>query len=66
MSYFSMAYALVTQTWNSSHQSRINTVEISYLRGAYGLTRWNEESNESVKERYGMVWVRGQMVLLVG
>ena len=29
-------------------------VEMSYLRGACGVTRWEGESNESVYERCGM------------
>ncbi len=29
-------------------------MEMSYLRGAYGVTRWDGESKESVHERCGM------------
>ncbi len=29
-------------------------MEMSYLRGACGVTRWEGESNESVYERCGM------------
>ena len=29
-------------------------MEMSYLRGACGVTRWEDESNESVYERCGM------------
>ena len=29
-------------------------MEIDYLRGACGMTRWEGESNESVYERCGM------------
>ena len=29
-------------------------VKINYLRGAFGVTRWEDESNESVYERCGM------------
>ena len=29
-------------------------MEISYLRGACGVSRWESESNESVYERCGM------------
>ena len=28
--------------------------EISNLRGAFGVTRWEDESNESVYERWDM------------
>ena len=43
-----------TLTWNRALQSRVYGVEISYLRGACGLTRWECESNESVYEKCGM------------
>ncbi len=29
-------------------QSRVHAVEMSYLRGACGVSRWDEVSNESV------------------
>ncbi len=32
----------------------MHAVEMSYLRGACGVTRWDEESNESLYERCGM------------
>ncbi len=37
-----------TWTWNRAQQSRVCAVEMSYLRGACGLTRWEGESSESV------------------
>ena len=40
-----------TCTWNMAQQSRVCGVEMSYLRGASGVTRWESESNESVYER---------------
>ncbi|KAK3893161.1 hypothetical protein Pcinc_003002 [Petrolisthes cinctipes] len=49
-----LTYASETWTWNRVHQSRIGAVEMSYLKGACGLTRWDGESNESVYERCGM------------
>ncbi len=35
-------------------ESGVCAVEMSYLRGACGVTRWDGESNESVYERCGM------------
>ncbi len=46
-----LTYGSKTWTWNRAQQSR---VEISYLRGAYGVMRWDGESSESVYERCGM------------
>ncbi len=37
-----------------AQQSRVRAAERSYLRGACGVTRWNDESNESMYERCGM------------
>ncbi len=34
--------------WNKAHRSRLCVVEINYLRGACGMTRWDGDSNESV------------------
>ncbi len=44
------------QMWkqNRAQQSRVLAVEMSYLRGACGVTRWEGENNESVYERCGM------------
>ncbi len=41
-------------TWNGAQQSRVRAVEMSYLRGACGVNRWDGLSNESVYERCGM------------
>ncbi len=41
-------------TWNGAQQSRVLAVEMSYLRGACGVNRWDGLSNESVYERCGM------------
>ncbi len=35
-----------TWMWNRAQQSRVCAVEMSYLRGACGVTRWEGESNE--------------------
>ncbi len=40
--------------WNAVKQSRVCAVEMSYLRGASGVTRWDGKSNKSVYERCGM------------
>ncbi len=50
-----LTYGSETWTLNRAQQSRVHAVEMSYLRGTYGVTRWEGESNESVYERYGMV-----------
>ena len=49
-----LTYGSETWTWNKGQQSRVRAVEMSYLRGACGATRWDGESNESVYERCGM------------
>lgn len=48
-----------TRKKDKNHWSRINAVEMSYLREAYFLTRWGGESNESVYER----WAIGETVI---
>ncbi len=35
-------------------QSRVQAVEMSYMRGACGLSRWDRESNEDTYGRFGM------------
>ena len=47
-------YESETWTWNKAQQSRVRAVEMSYPRGACGVTRRECESNESVNERCGM------------
>ena len=49
-----VTYGSETCTWNRAQQSRVCGVEMSYPRGACGVTRWERESNESVYERSGM------------
>lgn len=43
---------LENRTWNRVQESRICTVEISYLSGACGVTRWDRESNEGMCEMW--------------
>ncbi len=45
-----LTYGSETWTWNRAQQSRVCAVEMSYLRGACGVTCWDGESNESVYE----------------
>ncbi len=49
-----LTYGSKNWTWNGSQQSRVCAVEMSYLRGACGVSRWDGLSNESVYERCGM------------
>ncbi len=48
-----LAYASQTWTWNESQRSRVQAVEMSYLRTACGMSRMDGMSNESV-------WVCGR------
>ncbi len=48
-----LSCASETWTWNAA-QLRIRAVEMSYMRGACGASRWDGESNESVYEPFGM------------
>ncbi len=43
-----LIYASETWAWNESQRSKVQAVEISYLRSAYGLNRMDGMSNESV------------------
>lgn len=38
-----------TCMWNKAHQFRVHAVEMSFLIGAYGMTRWKDESHENVQ-----------------
>ncbi len=49
-----LTYGSENWTWNGAQQSRVRAVEMSYLRGACGVTRWDGLSNESMYERCGM------------
>ncbi len=46
-----LTYGSETWTWNRGQQSRVRAVEMSYLRGACRVARWDGESNESMYER---------------
>ena len=49
-----LTYASETWVWNESQRSRIQAVEMSFLRGACGVGRMDGESNERVYGRFGM------------
>ncbi len=49
-----LTYGSENWTWNGVQQSRVHTVEMSYLRGACGVSRWDGLSNENGYERCGM------------
>ncbi len=49
-----LTYKSKNWTWNGAQQLRVHAVEMSYLRGACGVSRWDGLSNESVYERCGM------------
>ena len=40
--------------WNRTQYSGVCAVEMSYLRGASGVTRWDGESNKIMYEMCGM------------
>ncbi len=41
-------------TWTTAQQSRIYVVEMSYIRGACGVSGWDRECNHSMNERFDM------------
>ncbi len=43
-----------TWTWNAAQQSRIRAVEMSYVRGACGVSRLDSESNGDTYGRFSM------------
>ncbi len=49
-----LTYGSENWIWNGAQQSRVHAVEMSYLRGACGVSRWDGLNNESVYERCGM------------
>ena len=54
-----LTYASETWAWNEGQRSRIQAVEMNYLRGAYSLSRMDGESNEIVYGRSGcLLWVK--------
>ncbi len=48
----SITYACEKWTWNEGQRSRIQTVEMNYLRGPCGLNMIAGELNESVHEKF--------------
>ncbi len=52
-----LTYASKTWAWNESQRSRVQAVEMSYLRSACGVGRMDGMSNESVYECFGMCHV---------
>ncbi len=49
-----VAYASETWIWNQSQRSKIQAVEMSYLRGGCGVNRMDGESNENVYRIFGI------------
>ncbi len=49
-----LTYEYKTWAWNESQSSRVQSVEMSYMRSACGVSRMNGISDESVYERFGM------------
>ncbi len=49
-----LTYGSEHWTWNGAQQLRVRAVEMSYLRGARGVSRWDGLNKESVYERCGM------------
>ncbi len=49
-----LSYASETWTWNAAQKSQIRAVEMSYMQGACGVSRWARESNEDTYRRCGM------------
>ncbi len=50
----SLTYGSENWTRNGVQQSAVRAVEISYLRGACGVGRWDGLSNKSVHKRCGV------------
>ncbi len=48
-----VAHTSETWMWNKYQKSKIQAVEISYLRGGCGMSRMDGESNENVYGRFG-------------
>ncbi len=49
-----LMYESETWTWNEDQRCMMQAVQMSYLRGACGLNRMDDESNESVCGKFGM------------
>ncbi len=41
-----LTYGSENWTWNEAQQSRVHAVEMSYLRGVRGMSRWDGLRNE--------------------
>ncbi len=54
-----LTYASNTWAWNEIERSRVQAVEMSGLKSAYGVSRMGGMSNESVYECFGMCY-RGE------
>ncbi len=53
-----LTYASETWAWNESQEFRVQAVEVNYyLRSAYGVSRMDGMSKESVYEHFGMCHV---------
>ncbi len=52
-----LTYASKTWAWNESQRSRVQAMEMSYLRSACGVSRMDGMSNESVYKHFGMCHV---------
>ncbi len=52
-----LTYAKETWAWNESQRSRVQAVEMSYLRSACGVSRLDGVSNESVYKHFEMCLV---------
>ncbi len=50
-----LTYGSKNWTWSTAQQSRVHAVEMSYLRGVCGVTRWDGVSNENVYERCDVI-----------
>ncbi len=49
-----VASASETWVWNQSQRTKIQTVDMSYLRGGCGVNRMDGESNENIYRKFGM------------
>ncbi len=48
-----LSYASKTWTWYTAQQSRIRAAEMSYLRGASGVSRWDRERERVMRACMG-------------
>ncbi len=49
-----LTYGSENWTWNGAQQSGVRAVEMSYLRGACGVSRWDGQSKTNAYEKCGM------------